>query len=83
MLLNTEVCRGWTAVRTAQQILIDRWKMSDNNLDHFLLLIIIIIIFISSNISYNKVKIEITIGEQDNKAEINCTKSFPFKINNT
>jgi len=32
--------------------------------------IIIFIIFISSNISYKKVKIEITLGEQDNKAEI-------------
>jgi len=45
--------------------------------------IIITIIFISSNSSCKKVKIEITIGEQDNKAELNCTKRCPFKINNT
>jgi len=41
------------------------------------------IIISYSNISYNKVKIEITIGEHDNKEEINCTKCCPFKINNT
>jgi len=44
---------------------------------------VIIIIFTSSNSSCKKVKIEITIGEQDNyKAELNSTKRCPFKINN-
>jgi len=50
---------------------------------NYIIIIIIIIIFISSNSSCKKVKIEITICEQDNKAELNCTKSCPFKINNT
>jgi len=44
---------------------------------------IVVIIFICSNISCKKVKIEITIGQQDNKAGINCTERCPFKINNT
>jgi len=38
---------------------------------------------LGSNRSCKKVTIEITIGEQDNKAELNCTKRCPIKINNT
>jgi len=46
-------------------------------------MIAIIIIVISSNISHKKDKIEITIGEQDNKAELDCFKRCPFEINIT
>jgi len=39
-----------------------------------IIIIITIIIFISSTISCKK----ITIGEQENKAKLNCTKRCPF-----